>query len=202
MKTANPDIWDGRILGFTPPLLGSDGVLRAEAREDAYSAFLTWRRAGFPDVGIAHLFGIALIVSSDNALILGAMGGNTINAGRVYPPGGSFEPRDVGADGCVHPDLCIGAELEEETGLTCKMAQLGGLQMIRDGARIALGRVLRFADTADILVDRIRSNLAAQDERELSDVVACRSAEDGRAAGSLADYAVPLIEMAARGQLR
>ena len=102
---ANPHLWDGRILGFSAPGGGmpkiESGVFRAEAREDAYSAFMLWRHQGFPDIGMCHAFGWALIVGSDGAIIYGVMGGHTANASRVYPPGGSLEPRDVLPDGRV-----------------------------------------------------------------------------------------------------
>src|SRR5690606_34330463 len=107
MQARQPHVWDGRILGFTPPVIGADGILRSQAQEDAYSAFLAWREAGFPDIGVVHIFGAALIHSADGALIFGIMGPNTVNAGRVYPPGGSLEPRDVRADGVVDVVRCI-----------------------------------------------------------------------------------------------
>jgi len=199
LKADKPHIWDGRILGFTPPVIGADGILRAEAREDAYSAFLTWRDAGFPDVGIFHIFGTALILSSDGALILGIMGGDTINAGRVYPPGGSLEPRDVRADGAVDVDFCIRTELMEETGLDAASAEQGPLLAIFEGQRLSIARVFRFAGTADDLLAKIRTNLDAQEERELADVVACREVADGRAAGDLATYAAALLDAKSSG---
>jgi 8-oxo-dGTP pyrophosphatase MutT (NUDIX family) len=202
LKADKPHIWDGRILGFTQPVIGADGILRAEAREDAYSAFLTWRQAGFPDVGVVHIFGTALIVSSDNALILGRMGGDTINAGRVYPPGGSLEPRDVRADGSVDVDFCIRTELREETGLCAEEAVQGKLLAIFEGQRLSIARVYRFAETADDLLQIIRANMDAQEERELADVVACRSADDGRAAGALAAYAAHLLDAISAGRLQ
>ncbi len=201
LKADKPHIWDGRILGFAPPVIGADGVLRSEAREDAYSAFLTWRQAGFPDVGTFHVFGSALILSSDGALIFGVMGGDTINAGRVYPPGGSLEPRDVSADGTVDVKGCIATELLEETGLRAEDAEEGPLLAIFEGQRLSIARVFRFAQTADELLAEIRANLDAQEERELADVVACRSADDGRAAGDLASYCAALLDEISAGRL-
>lgn len=197
----NPHVWDGRILGFTPPVLGGDGVFRAEAREDAYSTFLAWRELGFPDIGTVHVFGTALIVSSDKALIFGVMGGKTVNAGRVYPPGGSLEPRDIGSDGLVDVDLCIATELEEETGLRVGDGELGPLLAVVDGPRICMARIVRFAQPATSLVAQIRDALAAQDDPELADVVICRSPEDGERAGQLAPYAAEILAAFARDTL-
>lgn len=201
MLVKNPHVWDGRILGFTPPVLGADRVLRAEAREDAYSAFLTWRALGFPDIGTVHIFGTALIESGDGALIFGVMGGHTVNAGKVYPPGGSLEPRDVTADGVVDVQACIATELHEETGLRMEDGVPGQLLAIMDGPRISIARWLHMAEPADALVHRIRANLAAQQEQELADVVACRSLADAQAAGELVPYAQVVLEAFCAGRL-
>lgn len=197
----NPHVWDGRILGFTPPVLNAHGVLRAEAREDAYSAFLTWRAGGFADIGVVHVFGAALILSSDDALILGVMGGKTVNPGRVYPPGGSLEPRDVKPGGVVDVDGCIATELLEETGLDIADARAGALLAVSDGPRIAIVRVLHFERTADALLAQIRSHIASENDPELADVVACHTVADGEAAGDLAPYAAALLDAHAQGRL-
>lgn len=201
MQARQPHVWDGRILGFTPPVIGADGILRSEAQEDAYSAFLAWREAGFPDIGVVHLFGAALIHSADGALIFGIMGPNTVNAGRVYPPGGSLEPRDVRADGVVDVVRCIELELDEETGLDAGLARKGQMLMVADGPRIAILRFFHFAENADALVRTIRANLERQEERELADVVAVRNADEGRAAGALAEYAAAVLDALEAGRL-
>ena len=157
--------------GHTPPGfrveldLEADGVLRAEAREDAYSAFLTWRERGFPDIGTAHIFGTALIQSSDGALILGVMGGKTVNAGRFYPPGGSLEPRDVGNDGSVDVEGCIARELKEETGLDSGDAVAGPLLAIFQSPRLCISRAFQFDLTAEQLIAMVRANLDGQEHR-------------------------------------
>ncbi|WP_052715782.1 hypothetical protein [Devosia chinhatensis] len=201
MKAAKPHTWDGRILGFTQPVIGADGILRAEAREDAYSAFLTWREAGFPEIGIHHVFGTALILSSDGALIMGVMGGDTVNSGRVYPPGGSLEPRDVTADGSVDAERCVTLELWEETGLRAEDAEKGPLLTIFEGPKLSISRVFRFPQDAESLVADIRANLEKQEERELADVVACRDVADAAAAGAVASYAAGLLDAISSGRV-
>ena len=200
-KAKTPQVWDGRILGFSAVAVGQDGILRAEAREDAYSAFLTWHEAGFPDIGITHAFGAAWICSSDGALILGVMGQGTVNAGRVYPPGGSLEPGDLRADGSVDVEGCIARELMEETGLEAGDAVAGPLLAIFQGPRLCISRAFHFDILAEDLVAIIRENLDRQDHRELADVVACRTVEDGRRAGALADYAAEVLEAVSVGRL-
>ena len=201
---ANPHLWDGRILGLSAPGGGApvvvDGVFRAEAREDAYSAFMLWRQQGFPEIGICHAFGWALIVSSDNALIYGVMGGQTANAGRVYPPGGSLEPRDVQPDGRVDVPRCIALELDEETGLGTDEAESGAMVVVFDGPRLSFGQVLRFAEPAEQLGARIRANLDRQEHRELADIVVLRSAAAARAAGAV-PYAMAVAEAFFAGRM-
>lgn len=196
----NPHLWDGRILGVTTPRIDADGVLRAEAREDAFSAFLTWRDLDFPEIGIRNLFGSALIVSGDGALIYGVMGAETANAGRVYPPGGSLEPRDVRADGVVDVAGSTDTELEEETGLLPSLAHKGALVAVFDGPRISIGQVYRFDEPCEGLVSRIRANLDRQEHRELADVVAVRSRQEAERAGAV-PYAAAVAEAFASGKL-
>jgi 8-oxo-dGTP pyrophosphatase MutT (NUDIX family) len=199
MVAAKPHVWDGRILGFSEPTVGADGVLRAMAQEDDYSAFIAWREAGFPPIGIFHLFGSAIIRSVDGAFILGVMGGNTVNAGRVYFPGGSLEPRDAGDDGMVDVEGCIATEMLEETGLLVAGARQGPLFAIADGAKVSIARVFDFPQPTEDLLATIRHNLSQQAEQELADVVACRVSDDGRRAGDLAEYAAAFIDAAAKG---
>lgn len=201
VKARTPDAWDGRILGLLDLSIGTDGVLRARAREDAYSAFLAWREAGWPDIGVTHAFGCGWIVTSDGAVILGVMNSGTVNAGRVYPPGGSIEPRDIDQDGKVDTDFCITQELLEETGLRASDARKGNLYAVLTGSRLCLLRVFYFDASAQDLIAKICANLAAQEHRELADVVACRSVDDGRAAGNLADYAEEILTAFFAGNL-
>lgn len=197
---ANPHLWDGRIIGVSAPRIDADGVLRAEAREDSYSAFLTWRDFGLPEIGMRNLFGSAVIVSSDGALIYGVMGADTANAGSVYPPGGSLEPRDVLADGRVNVAGCTDLELEEETGLEASMARRGKLAAVWDGPRISAAQLYHFDETCQQLLARIRANLEQQDHRELADVVAVRSAEEAERAGAV-PYAIAVAAAFAAGDL-
>lgn len=201
MLEANPHLWDGRILGVSPPVIGEDGVLRSEAREDSFSAFLTWREAGFPEMGIRNLFGSALVISADGFLVLGVMGEDTANAGRIYPPGGSLEPRDVLEDGRVDVARSTEIELTEETGLDAADARLGNLVAVLDGPRVSIGRAFHFDASADELVARIRANLDLQEHRELADVVALRRASDAAGRGQVMAYVAALLDVWQDGKI-
>ena len=206
LRAANPNLWDGRVLGVSarggggPPTI-EGGVLIGEAREDSYSAFLTWRQLGFPEIGVRNLFGSAVIVTADRALLLGLMAETTANAGIIYPPGGSLEPGDVGADGQVDVLGSIVRELQEETGLDAAEARVGATIAIFDGPRVSLGRLFHFADTAAQLQSRVRGNLARQTDRELADVVVIRTVADLEAAGPHPPYVRELVEAFSMGKL-
>jgi hypothetical protein len=183
LLSANPRLWNGQVFGTLAPgwpggIKVTDGVLTATAVEGDYASYLAWRDWGFPEIGIRNLFGSALILSSDGALIYGVMGGHTANAGKIYPPGGNLEPRDVRPDGVVDVVRSIELELEEETGLRARDAEIQGLLLCVDGPRVAIGRVFRFDEPADRLVARIRATLAADPNPELADVMALRRAGD------------------------
>lgn len=181
--TANPHLWNGRVLGTIAPgapggIAIDSGVLTGEAVEGDFAGFIAWRDWGFPEIGIRNLFGSALVLSSDGALILGEMGATTANAGKIYPPGGSLEPADVDADGNVDVIASIERELREETGLIAGEATMEGMLAAFDGPRVSIGRVLRFPLPADRLVAVIMAELDRQVERELARVVAFRSAAE------------------------
>lgn len=206
LSSANPHLWDGRVLGVSapggsgPPVV-EGGVLRGEAREDAFSAFLTWRELGFPEIGVRNLFGSAVIVSADGALLFGLMGQTTANAGIIYPPGGSLEPGDVTAAGQVDVLGSIARELMEETGLDAAEARAGKMVAIFDGPRVSLSRLFHFAEDADALAQRVRGNLDAQAHRELADVVLVRSVAELEAAGPHPAYARELVAAFEAGTL-
>jgi 8-oxo-dGTP pyrophosphatase MutT (NUDIX family) len=203
LLTANPKIWDGRILGVSglgrgPPRV-EDGVLLGEAREDSYSSFLTWRELGSPEIGVRNLFGSAIAISSDNSVLLGKMAEWTGNAGVIYPPAGSLEPRDV-VDGRVRVFESMARELTEETGLAVSEARVGRTFAIFEGPRISVARGLYFSEDSDTLLRRVRANLEAQSERELSDVIAVRTRSELETAGKFPPYVGELMEAFAAGR--
>lgn len=180
---ANPHLWNGRVLGTIAPgepggIAIEDGVLTGVAVEGDFAGFLAWRDWGFPEIGIRNLFGSALVLSSDGALILGQMGATTANAGRIYPPGGSLEPSDVDAHGNVGVVASIERELREETGLVAAEAVIDGMLAAFDGPRVSIGRLFRFPLPAEELVAVIMAELERQEERELERVIAFRSASE------------------------
>jgi 8-oxo-dGTP pyrophosphatase MutT (NUDIX family) len=179
---ANPRLWNGRVLGTLAPgrpggIAVAGGVLTASAVEGDFAAFIAWRDWGFPEIGIRNLFGSAAILSADGCLLYGVMGGHTANAGRIYPPGGSLEPRDVTADGRVDVLRSIALELGEETGLDPADAEAGPLLALFDGPRVSIARVFRFAHPAESLAARVRAFLSTDPDPELADVAVIRAGD-------------------------
>ncbi len=185
-----PAVWNGTVLatraaGAPGGIRVEDGVFRASAVPMDYSCFSAWKSWGFPELGFRNVFGSAVIESAEGDLVYGLMGGWTVNAGHVYPPGGSLEMRDVDAAGRVDLVGSIEIELEEETGLDARQAEVRGMFVVFDGGRIAIARRYRFDEGTADLVSRIRRTLASQERPELDDVVVI----SGRA--DIARHAMP-----------
>ncbi|WP_099556783.1 NUDIX hydrolase [Hartmannibacter diazotrophicus] len=156
----------------------ANGVFSAEAVDVDFSTFLAWRDWGFPEMGFRNVFGSPLILSADGCLLYGLMAGWTANAGMIYPPGGSLEPRDIRSDGVIDVLGSIETELLEETGLGANDALRRELLAVFDGPRVSLAEVLRFDVSAEHLQARARAHIAADTHPELDDLVILRSPAD------------------------
>jgi 8-oxo-dGTP pyrophosphatase MutT (NUDIX family) len=165
----NPKIWNGDVLICTYVEL-QDGGLKGSFLKTDYASFVAWRDWGWPDKTVCNLFGSAAVLSADKAVLYGRMAGHTLNAGKVYPPGGSLEMMDVMPDGRVDVMGSITRELEEETGLKASDAAWGPLLAIFDEHRLSVSQVFRFADDAESLAARVRRYLNSPHEDELSDI--------------------------------
>lgn len=152
-----------------------DGVLGAELTTTDYASFLAWRDWGAPDKAARNCFGSPVILTSDRAIIFGEMAASTLNGGKIYPPSGSLEPRDIGADGTVDVLGSITTELREETGLDADEARRGSLVAILDEHRISVCQPLTF----DLSAREIEARFDAHDdpEKELARLVAIHSAQ-------------------------
>jgi 8-oxo-dGTP pyrophosphatase MutT (NUDIX family) len=174
-----PDIWNGRVLVARNANFAG-GRLSSSYFETDFASFLAWRDWGFPDPTVFNGFGMGALRSSDGAYVLGEMGGGTVNAGRVYFPGGTPDPDDV-ADGRLDIDNNIMRELEEETGLTPKdYRPAPHWDCVVVGASVAIVRLLDVDMPGDALKARIEANLAGQEHPELSGIHLVRTRADFR----------------------
>lgn len=165
----NPKIWNGDVLICTEVEF-TDGLLKGNFLKTDYASFVAWRDWDWPDRTVRNLFGSAAVLSADRAVLYGRMASHTLNAGKVYPPGGSLEMMDVTTDDRVDVMGSIIRELEEETGLRAGDAEKGELLAIFDDHRLSVAQVFRFAEHAEALATRIRNYLRTSHEDELSDV--------------------------------
>ncbi|MBL8908898.1 MAG: NUDIX hydrolase [Rhizobiales bacterium] len=170
LAAAKPGLWNGEVLMCSEVTL-ADGSLSARFIRTDYASLVAWRDWGWQATQSLNCFGSAAVTSEDGALLFGRMASHTLNAGRVYPPGGSLEPTDVMADGRVDVRGSIARELAEETGLDVKEAEEGGfLAIFDDRRRLALAQNLRFPLSSAELAQRVRDYLAREDKPELAGV--------------------------------
>jgi len=178
-QAEKPGIWNGRVLVARNADF-SGGRLSSSYFETDFASFLAWRDWGFPDRSVHNGFGMGALRSSDGAFVLGEMGAGTVNAGRIYFPGGTPDPDDV-ADGRLDIDNNISRELEEETGLTAAdYRPAPHWDCVVVGASVAIIRLLDVDMPGDALKARIEANLAGQEHPELSGIHLVRTRADFR----------------------
>ena len=177
MRRERPEIWNGRVL------LGRNVVrtgehLKAEFFETDFASFLAWRDWGFPDKAVFNGFGMGAVKSSDGAFLLGEMGGHTANAGRIYFPAGTPDPDDI-REGAVDVAGSVVRELAEETGLAESDYKMDThWTCVFTAASIAMIRVLRVAESGEVLQARVEAYLARETRPELRAVRLVRSTSE------------------------
>jgi len=177
LSADKPHVYDGRVL-LLHQQEWQGTYFRAEAFETSYSAFMTWKRLGFPDAQVTNFFGMAALRTQDGAFLLGEMGPHTANAGQSYFPAGTPEPADVTG---MHVDLAASVTREclEETGLALSELDLRDqwTAVITHG-QIAFMRDLRLPMDAQSAKRRIEANLAREETPEFSRIHIVRAPKD------------------------
>ncbi|MBL8895194.1 MAG: NUDIX hydrolase [Rhizobiales bacterium] len=170
LVAANPGLWNGEVLMCSRVTL-ADGGLSARFIRSDFASLAAWRDWGLQASDALNVFGSAVVVSEDGALLYGRMADHTLNAGRIYPPGGSLEPADVTADGRVDVLGSIERELAEETGLDVKDAEQGGfLAIFDDQRRVSIAQILRYPQSSARIARKVRDYLASEHNPELAGV--------------------------------
>jgi 8-oxo-dGTP pyrophosphatase MutT (NUDIX family) len=173
--SANPALFDGRMLLMRAIEL-RDGVVSGECHVVPFSAFLLWRKTR-PAGAAVHLFGLAVIVSSDGAVIAIRMGQHTANRGRVYCAAGSLDPDDI-REGYCDLDSNMAREVLEETGLSLSDAKtVSGFYGLHGQDAVTIFRVYHFAETASELIEGIAAHIAADPEPEIDTALAIHTAD-------------------------
>lgn len=166
---ANPALYNGPIF-LAPDVRLRGGVLEASYGRADFATLMYWRGDG-SEARPWHIFGVGVVVSSDNRLIAARMASRTALAGRVYFPAGSVDEADI-AGGRVDYDASMAREVFEEAGLDLGWARREpSLHMVSARRSIALFRRYHFPLPADQLVAHVRSHIEAQGQPELEDAV-------------------------------
>jgi len=176
-QRAKPKLWNGKVLLARNPRFVADGF-SADYFEADFASFLAWRDWGFPDREVFNGFGMGALRSSDGAFVLGEMGADTANAGRIYFPSGTPDLDDVRND-VMDVAGSVSREVEEETGISpADYRAASHWTCVATGASIAMMRILDVDMPADTLRARIEANLARQSAPELSAIHLVRARAD------------------------
>lgn len=171
----NPHLFNGQMV-LQRHLAITDGRVVGQAHEIPYSTLLWWRKQPDP-AGAYHLFGFAVPVSSDGAIIAVRMSDHTANPGQVYCAAGSLDLSDIVGD---RLDLLgnMRREVLEETGLDLNEAE-AEREFFATHARhrIVVFRFFRFNLTADEMLKRIKAHMPHDAEQEIAEALAIRSAD-------------------------
>jgi 8-oxo-dGTP pyrophosphatase MutT (NUDIX family) len=180
-REARPQLFNGRVLLLRSPRHEGD-IFRASYFETDFASFLAWRDWGFPGSGVYNGFGMGALRGNDGIFVLGEMAAHTANAGRVYFPSGTPEPRDV-ARNRVDMTASVIREVEEETGLKrFDYRTTPRWHCVEVGQLIALMRRLDVVVPAPSVKRRIEGFLKTQKEPELAAVHLVRDRRDFTAA--------------------
>jgi len=178
LRQHRPAIWNGRVLLLHHHQMVTGGVFRGEFLETDYASFAAWHHWGQPPAKVRNCFSAAAILTADDAFLLGVMGSHTFNAGKIYFPCGTPDPKDIVGDK-VDLELNVKRELHEETGLKfAEFVREPGWTMVTDGPLIAQIKVLRSKETSAVLRGRILMHLAAEQHPELIDIRIIRKLAD------------------------
>lgn len=174
-KAAKPAFYDGRMV-LQRQLALKGGAITGEGHVVPFSAFLWWRRQPVLS-GAWHVFGMAVPVSSDGAVIAIRMARHTANAGKVYCAAGSLDEQDI-VDGYCDINRNMRREVMEETGLDLSTANADArLYGSRSQRVVSVFRFYRFDLTADEMLERIAEHMRTDEEKEIEGGVAIRDAD-------------------------
>jgi hypothetical protein len=177
LRRARPALWNGRVLMLDRFAVAAE-AFEGRFFETDFASFLAWRDWGAPDDAVRNGFAAGALRTQDGAYLLGVMGAHTANAGLVYFPSGTPEPRDIVGDRVALEDG-LTREIAEETGLGPNDFDAApGWIVAFEGPRIGLIKVLAVHGNAEAVRARIRTHLAREAAPELADVRIVRGPGD------------------------
>lgn len=177
LQQDKPALYNGRVLILHRHVI-ADAVLQGEWLETDFASFIAWRDWDFPDASVTNGFALGAIRGNDGAFLLGVMGAHTINAGRIYFPGGTPDPSDI-VQSRVDLEGSVRREIAEETGLAPDAFEIGtDWTAVLAGPRIALIKIFQACEPAAALRRRILDRIAADPTPELADIRVVRGPSD------------------------
>lgn len=177
LQQATPALWNGRMLMLAEHAIERD-AFRGSFLETDFASFVAWRDWGFPDAGVLNCFAMGALRASDGAYLLGVMGPQTVNAGKIYFPAGIPDPDDV-VGGRVDLARNVRREMAEETGLGPDDYEAADHWVcVLTGPRLAMMKPLDAPEPAERLRGRILAHLARDPAPELSDIRIVRGPAD------------------------
>jgi hypothetical protein len=177
-KAAKPAIFNGRVLMIAETQEQGE-TLHARFFATDYANLLAWLDWDAPDRSVQNGFAMGAMAGSDGAFLLGVMGPQTSQAGRVYFPAGTPDLSDVLADGTVDLATSITREIEEETGLAPPdYAIEPGWIVTQVRGYTALMQSVRLPVPAETARARILDHLGRESEPELADIRIARGLAD------------------------
>lgn len=172
----SPGLFDGTVLLSCDHAV-VDGIARLDLFATRYATFAYARARPQADPRVTNAFAAIVPWSADGAVLLGAMGVHTANAGQLYFPCGTPDLDDVRGDSV---DLAGSAarELTEETGLVLPEGAGTAWMLLEGEGQLAFLRPVRFPEPAAALAARIEAHLRGEAEPELSGMHVVRGADD------------------------
>ncbi|TCT37176.1 NUDIX hydrolase [Martelella mediterranea] len=166
---ANPHLFNGKLLTIYE-LAFTDGIVRANAKVVPYAYHLWWRRQASPPPTF-HAFAMAVLISSDDAVMAIRMSETTANPGKVYCASGSLELSDI-VDGRVDVDANMAREVAEETGIDLTALRPGADYYCAHSRQcVMFYRFYRSELPAEKLVEKVHAHMRRDDEKEIDAVI-------------------------------
>lgn len=177
-QAANPSFFDGQVFVLRQIWQQGTGI-EGVASLERFSSFLYWRDGRAGDAQALDGFGTALVRSAEGHVLAVRASAGTLNAGRVYLPGGFIDARDMRGNGTIDIDASIARELAEETGLDARTLQRApGFIVARRGRYCCFCVEFRSPLGAAELRDEMLSGARRDTDGELADVIVIRDESD------------------------
>jgi 8-oxo-dGTP pyrophosphatase MutT (NUDIX family) len=156
-----------------------NGVYSAGYAPVDFASFTAWVQFGQPGAPRRNGFAMAALRAADGAFLLGVMGAHTVNAGRIYFPGGTPDLNDVTPDGRVDLGGSLVRELQEETGLRAEEVAIEHRWfVVEEGYRAAFLKPARLVWDAETARRILLGRIATETDRELADLHIVREPAD------------------------